>query len=144
MNQMNVEWRKSFHKDDATWWETPYVNGMKHGIETIYGTRGTRNGKVVCKRSYANGKRHGIERWFYLNGNVRRECPYINGQKHGIYRHYYDNGSVMNEIKCVNDIEIMNTSTRYDIDEYVIHDIPNVEKCEEETSTEWFQRMMNT
>ena len=63
----NVEVRKRYYKSGALWWETPYVNGMQHGIAKIY----------------------------YESGALRREIPYVNGEAHGIVRGYdKDNSNV--------------------------------------------------
>jgi len=56
----NVEVIKIYYKSGALWWETPYVNG----------------------------KRHGIEKGYYESGALEWETPYVEGKKHGIEKEY--------------------------------------------------------
>ena len=80
----NVEIRKRYYKSGALWWETPYVNGKKHGIEKFF----YRSGTLERVTPYVNGKKHGTDEWFYESGALWVEIPYVTGRIHGIAKHY--------------------------------------------------------
>jgi len=61
-----VKWEAGYRPNGQKYWETPFVNGKRHGIET----------------------------WWYENGKKSSEYKYVNGQEHGIHFEWYDNGSL--------------------------------------------------
>jgi len=80
----NVEVRKVYYKSGALWWETPYVNGKRHGVTKDY----YESGVLWYETPYVNGKEHGIEKRYYESGALWIETPYVNGKIHGIVKKY--------------------------------------------------------
>jgi antitoxin component YwqK of YwqJK toxin-antitoxin module len=46
------------------------------------------NGQLSWETPYVNGERHGISRGWHENGQLMYETPWLNGQRHGIRRHW--------------------------------------------------------
>ena len=84
-----VEVRKIYYESGALCWETPYVNGKKHGIVRSYYA----SGALLWETPYVNGKKHGIEKCYYESGALRLETPYVNEDMHGIVKEYEDDNS---------------------------------------------------
>jgi len=47
------------------------------------------NGNKMYETPYVNGKRHGLEIGWYLNGNKHWETEYINDQINGLFIFWY-------------------------------------------------------
>lgn len=77
-----------------------YVNGIKHGTETVYYDDGT----VHTKCTYVDGKEHGLYTEYYKSGNIMKEFMYVNGEKEGVYIVKYDNGNMQTQCTHVNGI----------------------------------------
>lgn len=65
-------------------YETPYKDGLKHGIQYEY----RENGRVYSQTPYVEGKIHGIEYRYFENNRVKDEIPYKSGKKHGTEKEY--------------------------------------------------------
>jgi antitoxin component YwqK of YwqJK toxin-antitoxin module len=61
-----VKWEVGYRDNGQKFWETPYVNGERHGIET----------------------------WWYENGKKWIESPHVNGDLHGIETCWHEDGSL--------------------------------------------------
>ena len=64
--------------------ETPYVHGVKHGVEKAWRA----DGKIWFEIPYVNGGRHGVAYLWHENGNLWHERHYVNG-------------AIENEIYCL-------------------------------------------
>ena len=82
------------------YWETPFKNGGREGIEKWY----YESGELRAETPYKNGKKEGIEKWYYENGNLEGEAPFKNGKAEGIEKWYYENGKLMAEIPYLNNL----------------------------------------
>ena len=71
-------------------------------VEREYHSNG--NGKIYWETPFKNGGREGIEKWYYENGNLWREIPYKNNKAEGIEKWYYENGKLMAEIPYLNNL----------------------------------------
>jgi len=65
-----------------------FLNGKKHGKETIY----LPDGVVSEERNYKEGIQHGPFKQYYDAKNVKGEGNYVNGQLEGKNAYYYPNG----------------------------------------------------
>jgi len=73
---------------------TQMQNGVKHGLETFYDTRGRALRKTIYKRN----RRHGIAKVFYPNGDSLAEITFVNGVKHGRATKYNKDGSINQQV----------------------------------------------
>jgi len=73
--------------------QTPFLNGLKDGLEKHYYD----NGNVQWEREYKNGKRIGARRDFYENGKLMRESGYNDEEKFGFVRGYDEDGNCIEE-----------------------------------------------
>ncbi len=64
--------------------ETPYVNGVPHGVERVY----YESGQLSYDLPYVNGNPHGISRSYTRSGCLEREVTYENGNP--VSRREYD------------------------------------------------------
>ena len=75
-----VEIRKSYYESGALQYETPYVNGEKHGIA----------------------------KWYYRSGALLWVTPYVNGKVQGIVKNYNREKSNIDRLTlCNNDREVL-------------------------------------
>jgi antitoxin component YwqK of YwqJK toxin-antitoxin module len=58
---MNTEINKSYYYNGNLWYETPFKNGVRHGIRKSYRL----NGNLLSETSFKNNQLHGIR--IYLN-----------------------------------------------------------------------------
>ena len=82
------------------YWETPFKNGGREGIEKWY----YESGELRAEIPYKNGEREGIGKEYYENGNLKREEPYKNNKAEGIEKWYYENGKLMAEMSYLNNL----------------------------------------
>jgi antitoxin component YwqK of YwqJK toxin-antitoxin module len=75
------EIKKDYHPNGKIWYETPYVNGLRHGIEKTY----RYSGKIWYETSYINGRKQGVHKSYYSTGDLSRISFYKNFQKHSIH-----------------------------------------------------------
>jgi hypothetical protein len=75
--------------------ETPYVDGIKHGLGRLFYESGAKKGELPFSRGLLHGK---VVIW-YQSGAKRAETPFINGRQHGIAREWSENGRVTAERK---------------------------------------------
>ena len=68
----------------------PIVNGVKHGVETLFDSQG----RVIRQIPYNSGRIHGILKDFYPNGHVMATIPYVYGVKEGKAATYKQDGSI--------------------------------------------------
>ena len=66
------------------------TNGVKHGIETKFDSKG----RVIQQTPYNNGRINGIDKAFYPNGDRMLTFTYRNGIKDGYAYSYYPDGKV--------------------------------------------------
>jgi antitoxin component YwqK of YwqJK toxin-antitoxin module len=70
---------------------TAYIkNGVKHGIETFYDSRG----RVIRKTPYVKNRRHGVVVAYYPNGDPMAKITFVKGIKHGKATKYNKDGSI--------------------------------------------------
>ena len=60
------------------------------------------NGKIYWETPFKNGGREGIEKWYYESGELKTEIPYKNDKREGIAKEYYENGGLQAEIPFKN------------------------------------------
>jgi len=77
----------------------PIVNGVKHGIETLF----DKKGRVIRQIPYDRGRIHGMLKDFYPNGKVMASIPYTYGIKEGTASTYRQDGSVDRSVRFKND-----------------------------------------
>jgi antitoxin component YwqK of YwqJK toxin-antitoxin module len=65
-------------------------NGVKHGTETGFDTKG----RLLWKQNFVNGKQDGQQYAYYPNGDVMVSYTYVNGIKEGPAQTYNKDGSV--------------------------------------------------
>ena len=71
-------------------WETPYVDGKKHGTEFLRDP----DGAMLRETPYVDGERHGTAFFHYGAGKLV-ETPYVNGKEHGTkVSHLADGGLI--------------------------------------------------
>lgn len=100
-----VKWLKRHHYNDSNnplWYETPFVNKQKHGVEKIW----YYDGKPQFEICWDNGKKHGLTKVWYSTGQVLSETNYFNGAKHGKCIKYEKNGSVITTSYYLNGKEV--------------------------------------
>lgn len=56
-------------------WETPYVNGKRHGVSKCF----YKSGDLETESTYVNGKKHGVDKCYSESGNLWRTTEYKNG-----------------------------------------------------------------
>ena len=59
-----VEIRKEYYESGDLERETPYVNGVKHGVLKAY----YESGALWYEAPYVNGKEHGVEKYYAESG----------------------------------------------------------------------------
>lgn len=69
---------------------TPYVEGVKEGMETEY----FESGAVKRTRNFVRGKEQGASEEFYESGKLRETRFYKNGALDGTDTRYYENGKI--------------------------------------------------
>jgi len=80
----------------------PMKNGVKHGIEIFYDSRG----RVLRKTPFNRNRRHGIVKVFYPNGDSLAEISYVNGIKHGKAIKYNKDRSINQQVMFKNGKQI--------------------------------------
>ena len=85
---------KEYRGWEILWYETPYKNGKKDGVEKRYDSDGT----LLYEIPYKNGKKDGVEKWYYSNGTLRKETPYKDGKEEGTQKLYRADSSLEKEI----------------------------------------------
>lgn len=78
MNENNIEVVKKYRENGTLEYETPYINGVKHGVE----------------------------KWYYENGVLREETPYINGLINGVEKTYREDGMLRWETPYKDDVKV--------------------------------------
>lgn len=73
--------------------ETPFVNGKRHGVAKGYDNKG----KILSETTYVRDFKVGVARYFYPNGQVKMESEFKDNHKQGIQREYYKNGAIKKE-----------------------------------------------
>ena len=91
---------REYHSNGKIYWETPFKNGGREGIEKWY----YENGNLNIEIPFKNDKREGIKRWYYENGKLASETPYKNDKAEGIEKWYYENGKLMAEMSYLNNL----------------------------------------
>ena len=66
-NTKNITWKRQTHPNGSIWWEVPYVDGKRHGLERGW----DRDGSLRWEAPYVDGNRHGLERWWYQDGSLK-------------------------------------------------------------------------
>ena len=66
---------KEYYENGNLWYETPYENGVQHGVTKIY----YKNGNLKYKTPFESNMRHGVEERYYENGNLQAQITYENG-----------------------------------------------------------------
>ena len=84
-----VEVIKFYYESGALLAETPFVDGMEHGIKKWY----YESGALRRESQYENGKRHGIDKIYYESGTLLVVTPYVRGNIHGIVKSYEEGKS---------------------------------------------------
>lgn len=92
-NKSNVKIEREYDNNRRLIRETPYVNGVAHGMRKEYYT----DGKLRLEAPFVNGKIYGTVKFYYPNGKVFSETPRTNGKIHGKVRKYYKNGKLHSE-----------------------------------------------
>lgn len=72
--------------------EVPWVEGVRHGTETVYGTRRRKPAKTV---PWKKGKVHGEVKTYYPDGKVMSEASYVDGKLQGLSKSYSPEGKVI-------------------------------------------------
>lgn len=94
--------------------ETPCVNGRPHGLEKEYAADGTiirlayYHHGILTKREQVNrtdnfGYKQGKWKYFWPNGNLKREGTYLNDKKNGFFKEYDSEGNFLYVQKWEND-----------------------------------------
>ena len=91
--------------------ETPYVNGIVQGVENEYRV----TGELERITPYVDGKINGLHKSYYESGQLRGETPYVDGIIHGLAKSYYESGLVYQEFPYVNGVWHGNKK-QYDLD----------------------------
>ena len=73
MNKIKI--KTEYYEDGAIHIETPYINGLRHGVQIWYYD----DQSPRWKASYVNGKKHGVQKGYYRDGSFLWETPYVNG-----------------------------------------------------------------
>jgi len=71
---------ESFYLNGQKQIETPYVSGLKQGLETGWHANGNKKFEV----NYVKGLKQGLYRVWFLTGQKREETHYLNGRKSGL------------------------------------------------------------
>lgn len=87
--------------------ETPWVMGKKHGMEIVWGRRGSKSHDSMERLKkqetpWVDGAIHGTEIHRLTHEGDVQEIPWVNGQKHGTEVIRDANGSVLREIVWAN------------------------------------------
>jgi len=69
-------------------------NGVKHGVETLFDSRG----RIIKKTPYIKGRRQGVLKAYYPNGDIMAQITYIDNIKHGKAVKYNRNGSINQQV----------------------------------------------
>ena len=86
----NISIRKTFDVNGALLEESPYVNGLLHGIQKSF----YESGELKSETPYAEGLKQGINKRYYIDGTLSGEFSYIDDLMHGLSISYYSNGFV--------------------------------------------------
>ncbi len=70
----------TLHSNGRVESKIPYINGKKHGKETL----SREDGSKEMETMWAGGEKHGIEVWSHKDGVKKRVIPWVRGKKHGI------------------------------------------------------------
>ncbi len=87
------EVKESFDRKNELRTETPYKDGVRHGIQKTFYP----DGKLYSEVNFTNGNMNGVMKIYFPNGNVKVEANYKDGLLDGITKLYYENGNVMRE-----------------------------------------------
>lgn len=72
------------------WRETPYVDGMIHGVEHDYYD----SGRMASERPHEENQRVGVHRGWWPSGKMRFYYEYLDGQYHGEIFTWHENGQL--------------------------------------------------
>ncbi len=78
---------KEYHPNGKLLSKTHYVNGNKHGMDTVWCEYGTKR----TETKWRDGKQHGLETWWRADGQKTREEMQKDGKWHGVWTHWYAN-----------------------------------------------------
>ncbi len=78
------------------YWETPYENGKKQGIEKGY----FEDGVLVYEGKWDNGQIV-LEKTYHENGSLAVETPFSDREFNGVVKFYYPSGKLFQEIPFV-------------------------------------------
>ena len=94
----------SFHSVDTTMLKEceNHADKISGCVEREYYSNG--NGKIYWETPFKNGGREGIEKWYYKSGELKTEIPYKNDKREGIGKVYFENGKLMAEIPYLNNL----------------------------------------
>lgn len=91
--------RKQYYENGALLLLSPYINGEQNGIEKQY----DQSGQISSEIPFTNGNKNGVVKFYRENGQLWFETPYVNGIKHGISKHYHANGKLASAVQMTKD-----------------------------------------
>ncbi|MBS3764693.1 MAG: toxin-antitoxin system YwqK family antitoxin [Planctomycetes bacterium] len=72
----------------------PWENGVKNGIEKVYG-RGKKVRHYLRKeRPWENGKVEGVVKVYYSGGQIMAKVPYVHGKQEGVSKSFSEEGKL--------------------------------------------------
>jgi len=83
-------WQFSISRGTGTRRETPYKNGVQHGLERSW----HRNGELAAQGHFENGKKSGLHRGWHPNGKDHFFATFQDGKHQGDYWRWYSNGQL--------------------------------------------------
>jgi len=92
--------QKYFYLSGKLKGETPYINGVKHGIERFYYP----SGFLLMEKHYENDKVKGKIRYYYESGRLESEKFLFEGKEHGKTSVFFDNGNQAFETEMFNGV----------------------------------------
>jgi hypothetical protein len=117
----NVTWERTFHENGNLERETPYVNGLKHGVERKF----YENENLMEETSYRKGELHGLRKLFHENGGRWVEQSYLEGKPSGLFVQIDETGNLREGIPYING-EINGLVCKWDKDGRLIKQIPYI------------------
>jgi len=91
--------------------EDSYLDGLAHGLNTMWHANGTKAGEVAL----VHGKNHGWLTSWHDNGTTARKIPYKEGKYHGELTYWYSNGK-LREVTHTVEGELHGTSKSWEND----------------------------
>lgn len=86
--------------NNATRRETPFLHGLKNGIERFY-IQYRDSMRLSEEIPYVDGKLQGLYRYYDTNSILWKIEPYINDQLNGYVRYFYQNGDIRYQIPYI-------------------------------------------